>query len=334
MPWKGEKDAYKVWLSEIILQQTRVEQGLAYYDNFLHNFPTIKDLAAANEKKVFKLWEGLGYYSRCRNLIATARMIAGHYGGVFPGNYNDILSLKGVGPYTASAIASFAFDLPHAVVDGNVYRVLARVFGIEEAIDSTTGKKNFHQLANELLDQKQPGRYNQAIMDFGATICKPVAPLCNHCIFKKHCVAYSCNKIQQLPVKEKKIKQRSRFFYFFIIQHGSKTAIRERLDKDIWQHLHEFPLIELPQGNTTDSAVTEALQMKWINGESFIKAEPVIYRQKLTHQSITAIFINSRVHELPGSLRNYEWVDEDRLSAYSFPKIINDYLSNRALVNE
>lgn len=334
MPWKGEKDAYKVWLSEIILQQTRVEQGLEYYNSFLRNFPTIKDLAAADEKKVFKLWEGLGYYSRCRNLIATARMITGNYGGVFPANYNDILSLKGVGPYTASAIASFAFNLPHAVVDGNVYRVLARVFGIEEAIDSTTGKKNFHQLANELLDQKQPGRYNQAIMDFGATICKPVAPLCDHCIFQKYCVAYADNRIQQLPVKEKKIKQRSRFFYFFIIQHGSKIAIRERLGKDIWQHLHEFPLIELPEGNAADSAISEALHMKWISEESLIKDDPVIYRQKLTHQSITAMFINTRVHELPGSLKNYDWVDGDRLSTYSFPKVINDYLNSSALVNK
>ncbi len=334
MPWKGEKDAYKVWLSEIILQQTRVEQGLEYYNNFLRNFPTIKDLAAADEKKVFKLWEGLGYYSRCRNLIATARMITGNYGGTFPANYNDILSLKGVGPYTASAIASFAFNLPHAVVDGNVYRVLARVFGIDEAIDSTTGKKSFHQLANELLDQEQPGKYNQAIMDFGATICKPVAPLCTHCIFQKYCVAHADNRIQQLPVKEKKIKQRSRFFYFFIIQHGSKIAVRERLDKDIWQHLHEFPLIELPEGNATDSAVAEALHLKWISEESFIKGEPVIYRQKLTHQSITAMFINTRVHELPGSLKNYDWVDGNRLSTYSFPKVINDYLNSSALVNK
>lgn len=334
MPWKGEKDAYKVWLSEIILQQTRVEQGLEYYNNFLRNFPTIKDLAGADEKKVFKLWEGLGYYSRCRNLIATARLITENYGGVFPDNYNAILSLKGVGPYTASAIASFAFNQAHAVVDGNVYRVLARVFGIAEAIDSTSGKKNFHQLANELLDQKQPGKYNQAIMDFGATLCKPVAPLCDHCIFQKQCVAYSTNRIQQLPVKEKKVKQKSRFFYFFIIRHGSKIAIRERIEKDIWQHLHEFPMVELPQGNATDSAVAEALNLKWISKEGLVKAEPAIYRQKLTHQSITAIFINTRVNQLPDSLKNYDWIEGDKLSAYSFPKIINDYLNSRALANK
>jgi len=334
MPWKGEKDAYKIWLSEIILQQTRVEQGLEYYNNFLRNFPTIKDLAAADEKKVFKLWEGLGYYSRCRNLIATARIITEDYGGVFPGNYNDILNLKGIGPYTAAAIASFAFNKPHAVVDGNVYRVLARVFGIEEAIDSTTGKKNFHQLANELLDQKQPGKYNQAIMDFGATICKPVAPLCDNCIFQKYCVAYSRNRVQQLPVKEKKIKQRSRFFYFFVIQHGSKIAITERIGKDIWQHLHEFPMVELPQENATDSAVAEALNLKWISKGNPVKAESIIYRQKLTHQSITAIFFNIRVNQLPASLKNYDWVEADKLSAYSFPKIINDYLNSRALATQ
>lgn len=334
MPWKGEKEAYRIWLSEIILQQTRVEQGLEYYNNFLRNFPTIKDLAAADEKKIFKLWEGLGYYSRCRNLIATARFITQDYDGVFPDTYDSILHLKGVGPYTAAAIASFAFNRPHAVVDGNVYRVLARVFGIAEAIDSTTGKKRFHQLANDLLDQKQPGKYNQAIMDFGATICKPMAPLCDQCVFRKYCIAYATNTIQSLPVKEKKIKQRNRFFYFFIIRNGNKIAIRERTGKDIWQHLHEFPMIELPQENATDNAVREALNLKWISKESSIKAEPAIYRQKLTHQSITAIFINTFADQLPDALKNYNWVEISKLSGYSFPKIINDYLTSKGLANQ
>ncbi len=334
MPWKGEKDAYRIWLSEIILQQTRVEQGLEYYHNFLHNFPTIKDLAAADEKKIFKLWEGLGYYSRCRNLIATARFITQNLDGIFPDTYEGILNLKGVGPYTAAAIASFAFNQSHAVVDGNVYRVLARVFAIEDAIDSTTGKKRFNQLANDLLDQEQPGKYNQAIMDFGATICKPMAPLCDQCIFQKHCIAYATNKVQLLPVKEKKIRQRSRFFYFFIFRHGHKIAIRERTGKDIWQHLHEFPMVELPQGNATDSAVAEALNLKWISNKRLVKAGPVIYRQKLTHQSITAIFINTLVNELPDALKNYNWVEISKLSAYSFPKIINDYLNSAGLTNQ
>ncbi|MCH5715291.1 A/G-specific adenine glycosylase [Niabella hibiscisoli] len=334
LPWKGEKDAYKIWLSEIILQQTRVEQGLEYYHNFILNFPTIKDLAAADEKRVFKLWEGLGYYSRCRNLIATARIITEEYNGIFPSSYYDILKLKGVGPYTASAIASFAFNLPHAVVDGNVYRVLARVFGIGEAIDSTAGKKNFHQLANELLDRKQPGKYNQAIMDFGATVCKPAVPLCDCCTFQKYCEAYADNRVQQLPVKEKKIKQRARYFYFFIIQCGSKVAIRERQDKDIWQHLHEFPLIELVQDAHVDAAIEEALNRKWITEDAIVKQESAVYRQKLTHQSITAVFINTRVKKLPASLKNYDWIETNDLAAHSFPKIINDYLNSEELLQE
>lgn len=328
MPWKGEKDAYKIWLSEIILQQTRVEQGLEYYNNFILNFPTVEDLAAADEKKVFKLWEGLGYYSRCRNLIATAKLINTEYAGIFPNTYESILQLKGIGPYTASAIASFAFNLPHAVLDGNVFRVLARIFGITEAIDSTTGKKKFNQLASELLDKKQPGKYNQAIMDFGATICKPVAPLCPTCIFQKHCVAYTQNKVQQLPVKEKKIRQRSRFFYFFIMQYGNKVAVRERIEKDIWQHLHEFPLIELNDAALTKDAIAQARQLGWIDTKTPVKTESTIYRQKLTHQSITAMFLTAAVSRQSPLLKNYEWVETRSLLTYSFPKIINDYLKN------
>jgi A/G-specific adenine glycosylase len=184
MPWKGEKDPYKIWLSEIILQQTRVEQGLSYYRRFVDAFPTISALATANETKVFKLWEGLGYYSRCKNLIATAKKINNEFGAVFPDQYQDILQLKGVGPYTAAAIASFAFDLPHAVLDGNVFRVLARYFGVAIPIDSTRGRHYFTQLANQLLDKRRPGIYNQALMDFGALVCKPQSPLCRQCPLK------------------------------------------------------------------------------------------------------------------------------------------------------
>lgn len=334
MPWKGEKDAYKIWLSEIILQQTRVEQGLGYYQQFIDNFPTIKDLAAADERTIFKLWEGLGYYSRCRNLIATARVIAGEHEGIFPDTYEKILKLKGVGPYTASAIASFAFNHPHAVVDGNVYRVLARIFGIEEAIDSTSGKQKFHRLANQLLDQKQPGKYNQAIMDFGATICKPALPLCEQCIFQKYCVAYADNRVALLPVKEKKIKQKSRFFYFFVIQLGNKVALRERTEKDIWQHLYEFPLVELQQADDPKKAIAEAINRSWIGKDAVVEQGALSYRQKLTHQSITAIFFNMRVNKVPVALHHYSWIEAGKLSAYSFPKIINDYLNDDVWLKE
>ncbi|MCR9286527.1 MAG: A/G-specific adenine glycosylase [Bacteroidetes bacterium] len=207
LPWKGEKNPYYVWLSEIILQQTRVEQGLPYFEKFKSTYPTVAGLANAPEDEVMKLWEGLGYYSRARNLHFTAKYISKELGGVFPSDFEGILKLKGVGPYTAAAIASFAFDLPHAVVDGNVYRVLSRFFGIEKAIDSTEGKKEFSKLAQTLIDTKQPANYNQAIMDFGATHCKPSSPNCGKCLMSLNCFAFKNSKIESLPFKSKKKKK-------------------------------------------------------------------------------------------------------------------------------
>lgn len=328
MPWKEEKDPYKIWLSEIILQQTRVEQGLAYYNSFIQHFPTISHLALVEEKKVFKLWEGLGYYSRCRNLIATAKYIHQELKGIFPGTYEEILNLKGIGPYTASAIASFAFNLPFAVVDGNVFRILARVFGITDPIDSTAGRKKFTQLAAQLLDQERPGKYNQAIMDFGATVCKPAAPLCFDCIFKKYCIAYAENKIETLPVKEKKLKQRNRFFCFFLVQHQNKIAIRERTEKDIWRHLHEFPVVELTENTAPEQAVNAARNLGWVTEGATLKTDDTTYRQKLTHQNIHARMVRVYADQKPPALKTYDWVPVKDLKSYSFPKIINDFLEN------
>src|SRR6201996_7251261 len=245
MPWKGEKNPYRIWLSEVILQQTRVDQGWAYYENFLREFPTIHHLAIAPEQKVFKCWEGLGYYSRCRNLIATARKITDEYAGKFPTDYDNIHALKGIGPYTAAAIASFAFNLPHAVVDGNVTRVLSRYFGEFTPIDSTAGKKLYASLAGSLLDKKQAHLYNQAIMDFGATICLPRNPLCKICAQREDCVANKNDLTTQLPVKEKSIKKRERWFYYFIVETpDDKVYIRQRTAKDIWESLFKFVLHE------------------------------------------------------------------------------------------
>ena len=245
MPWKGEKDPYKIWVSEIILQQTRVEQGLAYYNRFIKTFPTVHHLAKAPETTIFKLWEGLGYYTRCKNLIATAKYISKELNGKFPNKYDEILKLKGIGPYTAAAIGSFAFNLPHAVVDGNVFRVLARFFGIKTATDTTEGKKIFTALANELLDKKQPGIYNQALMDFGAMICKPQQPLCMECPLKTGCVAYLHDLITVLPIKEKTITKKPRWLYYIIIEHNGKVYVRKRSEKDIWQNLYEFVLLKM-----------------------------------------------------------------------------------------
>lgn len=326
MPWKGEKDAYKVWLSEIILQQTRVEQGLEYYLRFVNAFPTVERLAVADEKKVFKLWEGLGYYSRCRNLLTAARFIHAEKKGVFPNTYEDILALKGVGPYTAAAIASFAFNQPHAVLDGNVFRVLSRVFGIKDAIDSAAGKKKFANLASMLIDKAKPALYNQAIMDFGATVCKPAAPLCESCIFKPDCVALKENIIAELPFKEKKIKRRKRNFYFFDLTCRKKTALQERTGKDIWQHLYQFPLIESETAGIND-ILQKAKELGWIKDTDAVRSVSDVYRQALTHQDIRAVFISAEIPRVPSSLEGCEWVQAAHIKNYSFPKVINDYLS-------
>ncbi len=335
MPWKGEKDPYKIWLSEIILQQTRVEQGLAYYEKFIARFPTIKHLAAAPDTTVFKLWEGLGYYSRCRNLLATARHIANDLNGVFPNTYEDIKALKGIGPYTASAISSFAYNLPHAVVDGNVFRVLSRVFGIETPIDSTQGKKLFTQLADELLDKKKPGLYNQAIMDFGAVVCKPALPLCPSCVFNKDCFAFLEKKVNELPVKEKKINIKKRWFYYLVIEHKGKIAIRQRTGKDIWNQLYEFPVIETTAEQETADLIARAEQEEWINeGKYSLSFVSPLFKQQLSHQLIAGRFIaikSDKAGKLPeGSV----WVSKKEMTEYPFPKFINQFLEKRDVIDQ
>jgi A/G-specific adenine glycosylase len=324
MPWKGEKDPYKIWLSEIILQQTRVEQGLKYYINFISTFPDIHQLANAPDEKVFKLWEGLGYYSRCRNLITTARFISNERKGKFPDTYEDIKSLKGIGPYTAAAISSFAFNLPYAVVDGNVFRVLARIFGVRTAIDSTEGKKYFTQLADQLLDKKQAGIYNQAIMDFGAVVCKPVGPACSECTFNKTCFAFLNDQVNELPVKEKKITIRKRWFYYFVMENKSESAIVQRTAKDIWQHLFEFPLIEANGEEDNKKIIAMAEKAGWLKkGQYDIVSISPLYKQQLSHQLIIGRFINIRLKTK--SSQNWQWVRKSELPNYAFPKFINQY---------
>jgi A/G-specific adenine glycosylase len=325
MPWKGEKDPYKIWLSEIILQQTRVEQGLNYYHRFIEAFPDVNKLAKASDQKVFKLWEGLGYYSRCRNLLATARHISRDRKGKFPDSFDEIKALKGVGPYTAAAISSFAYNLPYAVVDGNVFRVLSRVFGIKTSTDSTEGKKYFTQLANELINKKQPGIYNQAIMDFGAVICKPALPLCNECVFNKTCYAFLNNKIAELPVKKKKINMRERWFYYLVITFEGKVAVRQRVAKDIWQQLYEFPLIETTEDKAIRDILKKAEKEKWLTSKAYtLTGESVFYKQQLSHQVIRGKFIAVNSSFLPKG-NDWLWVPESKLQEYPFPQLINQY---------
>ena len=330
MPWKGEKDPYKIWLSEIILQQTRVEQGLAYYNNFVKTYPNVHKLAKAPDEKVFKLWEGLGYYSRCRNLLVTARFISKELKGKFPATYEDIKALKGIGPYTAAAISSFAYNLPHAVVDGNVFRVLARVFGIDTATDSTEGKKLFTALAEELLDKKQPGVYNQAIMDFGAVICKPAAPLCTTCVLKKQCIAYATQRVNELPVKGKKIAVRKRWFYYLLLEYKNEIAIRQRLDKDIWQDLFEFPMIESRNELTRKNLLQQVEKKKWlpVNGYEVESVSP-LFKQQLSHQLIAGQFIKIRLSKKCVAENDWLWMKKSAIDKYAFPQFINQYLREK-----
>ncbi|MEO5888735.1 MAG: A/G-specific adenine glycosylase [Ferruginibacter sp.] len=326
MPWKGEKDPYKIWLSEIILQQTRVDQGLEYYHRFVKTFPTIEHLARSSETKVFKLWEGLGYYSRCKNLIATAKYISEELQGRFPDKYEDILALKGIGPYTAAAIGSFAFNLPYAVVDGNVFRVLSRYFGISVPTDSTTGKKLFTELANNLLDKAKPGIYNQALMDFGAMICKPQLPLCLSCVLKEKCTAFLQGSVQQLPVKEKSIKKKTRWFYYLVVDFEGAVYVRKRNAGDIWENLYEFVLLE----STAALELETMLPIKNILGENEFEVEHIsaFYKQLLTHQTIQGQFIRIKI-QAPLLLKGYKPVRKIALQKLPFPKFISNYLEDK-----
>ena len=332
MPWKGEKDPYKIWLSEIILQQTRVEQGLAYYQKFIQNYSTIQLLAAANDADVFKLWEGLGYYNRCKNLLITARYIANELGGIFPDSYNSLIQLKGIGSYTAAAIASFAYNLSYAVVDGNVFRVLARVFGIETPTDSSKGKQLFAQLANDVLDKANAGRYNQAIMDFGATVCKPFGPLCNTCVLAHLCKAYNEGKVNYLPIKVKTIQKKKRFFYYFIFELDSKILVHKRVANDIWQSLFEFYLVESPEQILwNETNVGTWLQQQLNISVVYIKSISTVLAQQLTHQQLKGQFIHIQLQNVPPMLQHYQWCPISGLPQLAFPKFINQYLETVAL---
>src|SRR5690554_5706333 len=248
LPWRNTKDPYKIWLSEVILQQTRVAQGLPYYENFINTFPTVFDLAKADEQQVLKIWQGLGYYSRARNLHHTAQYISENLNGIFPDNYKDLLKLKGVGSYTAAAIASFSNDEAVAVLDGNVYRVLSRYFGIETDISSSKAKKEFQELANEVLDQKQPSLFNQAIMEFGALQCVPKNPNCEVCVLNDSCFALKEKKVDKLPVKLKKTKVTQRFLnYLVFLDENKNSIINKRTQNGIWKNLYEFPLLEVTE---------------------------------------------------------------------------------------
>ncbi|MEN9686327.1 MAG: A/G-specific adenine glycosylase [Bacteroidota bacterium] len=330
MPWKGEKDPYKIWLSEIILQQTRVEQGRAYYERFIRQYPSIFHLAKAKEQELFKLWEGLGYYNRCKNLLHTACEIVKERKGVFPDQYEDLIDLKGVGPYTAAAIASFAYNLPYAVVDGNVFRVLSRYFGISLPIDSTEGKHFFAEKAKQVLDEKQPALYNQAIMDFGATVCKPFLPECGNCPLNKNCLAINLGKVNQLPVKEKRITRKNRWFTYFLFEFDGKTMVKKREDQDIWQNLYEFYLLETEGLIKWDKVLVETILTEQLGIKNpKITCFSRVFTQQLTHQQIRGQFIEISLHQLPAQFQRAFWKKPEQLQKLPFPKLITTYLDER-----
>jgi A/G-specific adenine glycosylase len=330
MPWKGERDPYKIWISEIILQQTRVSQGLDYYNRFVKKWPDIKSLASASEVEVFKAWEGLGYYSRCRNLIETSKYLQNEYGGRFPSRFDEILKLKGIGNYTASAIASFAYNQPYAVLDGNVFRVLARFFGIYLPVDSSEGKFFFNDLAGSLLDKKNPGIYNQAIMDFGAVICKPAQPLCENCPLKIKCGAFHDKSVEMLPVKRKRVKQTNRFFEYLIINKDQKFYVRQRMEKDIWQNLFEFVLIETERLKS-EKEIMNSREFKFIFKKRKIRIEKISesFSQKLTHQIVTGRFWHIKLSKEDYSLEGYHAVTKKEMVMLPFPKFVNSYLKDK-----
>ena len=309
LPWRHTKDPYAIWLSEIILQQTRIVQGIDYWHRFMQNYPTVEQLAAASEDQVLRLWQGLGYYSRARNLHFAAQQIVEM--GKFPNTFKEIRTLKGVGDYTAAAIASFAFDLPQAAVDGNVYRVLSRRFGIDTPIDSTQGKKEFQLLDDELLPSDRPGDYNQAMMDFGATLCTPASPNCDACPFIEECVAFRENRVGELPYKAKKTKVRTRHFSYIYIMCNDEIAIHQRGAGDIWQGLWEPYLVE------GDELPFDKNKLHILNQN---------VKHVLSHQIIFTDFYLYKVDEKPAEINGYKWIKLDEFSDYAKSHLVDSNL--------
>ncbi|WP_296316390.1 A/G-specific adenine glycosylase [Winogradskyella sp. UBA3174] len=325
LPWRRTKNPYYIWLSEIILQQTQVKQGLPYYEAFITTYPKIQDLADANEESVLKLWQGLGYYSRARNLHGTAKHVMSELNGVFPNNYKDLIKLKGVGDYTASAIASIAFGEVAAVVDGNVYRVLSRYFGIDTPINSTKGIKEFKELATSLIDTKAPATFNQAIMEFGATQCKPKNPYCIVCPLNKSCKSLQNNLVTQLPVKLKKTKVTTKYFNFLVCVDSHKNILFEkRTSKGIWQNLYQFPLVESSKSLAIDEFHLLDLDATILKDNKF---EYSLYKEtdkvhKLSHQHLHTKFWIIQIDKLPK-----EAIQIENIKNYPTPVLMSDFIN-------
>ena len=323
LPWRNTKDPYKIWLSEIILQQTQVKQGLPYYQKFIKTFPNVSALANANEEQVLKLWQGLGYYSRARNLHFTAKQI--HQAGFFPKEYKEIITLKGVGEYTAAAIASFAFKLPYAVLDGNVFRLLSRFYGLDTPIDTYKGKREFSEIAQALLVKEEPDTHNQAIMEFGSQMCKPKQPDCNSCPLRDECVAFANKTIHLLPFKIGKVKVKTVFFEYFFFEMKGYTLVNKRADDGIWQNMYEFPLITNEELKSTEEILNYNQFISWVKDVDFSIESISEFKHILSHRKINARFWIIRCHNiLPVS--SFQKIKIEKIDKLAIPRLIEKFI--------
>ena len=331
LPWRHNPTPYQVWLSEVILQQTRVNQGWDYYLRFIEKWPTVADLAEASEEEVLKMWQGLGYYSRARNLHHCAKQVVEQYGGQFPADFEQLRKLKGIGNYTAAAIASIAFNLPHAVVDGNVYRVLSRLFDIDTPININEGQTIFAQLADELLNREQPGLHNQAMMEFGALHCTPKNPNCLHCPLQAQCLAFERQTVMLRPVKLAKTKVTTRYFNYLILKINDSVYLHKRSGNDIWKNLYDFPCIESQRPMTVEEVVASDVFLQLIENKTFtiIKSSPV-FTHKLTHRTLLAQFIEIKLEQelLQIQTKDLFLAHETELGSFPIPRLIDLYLNN------
>jgi A/G-specific adenine glycosylase len=327
LPWRHTTDPYVIWLSEIILQQTRVEQGMPYFNRFLAAYPTVSDFASASETEVLNLWQGLGYYSRGRNMLYTAREVQDVYGGVFPSDYTTLLTLKGIGEYTAAAISSFSANAPQAVLDGNVFRVLSRYFGLEIPINSPLGKKEFSRLAQDLIAGQAPAVYNQAIMEFGALQCKPKSPDCQTCPLQSNCHAFRHNLVNQLPVKLRAADKRIRHLNYFLCTDGDRLLVKRRTQSDIWQHLYDFPMLERTEEAVLDDPdFIETVQKQF--GNTVVITPLTKMKHLLTHQIIYVQFFALDNYIINfNSNADCKWVSRVELDTLPQPKVISNFLT-------
>lgn len=328
LPWRQTRDPYRIWLSEVILQQTRVAQGMAYYLRFTERFPEVAALAAASEDEVLKLWQGLGYYSRARNLHAAAKEVVARFGGVFPVAYDDVRSLPGVGDYTAAAICSMAYEAPCAVLDGNVFRVLSRLFDLDTPIDTSAGRRAFTALAAEQLDRKCPGTYNQAIMDFGALQCTPGQPDCEQCPLEGHCLARAAGTAASRPVKQGRTKVRERWFNYLQLVCEGETLLHRREAGDIWQGLYEFPLIETA-GAVEFDTLAQAADFRALCGDAvnlLVCRTTELPRHQLSHQTLHAVVHRIELAQWPAAGGAYLRIPEAALGDYAVPRLLDRYL--------